>query len=56
MHSHDIRNWEEFKDQRLLVIGASYSAEDTASISYKFGAKHVTISIRGDMLNYKWPA
>ena len=30
MHSHDLREWSEFKGKRILVIGASYSAEDIA--------------------------
>ena len=29
-HSHDFRDAKEYKDQRILVIGTSYSAEDLA--------------------------
>ena len=30
MHAHDFRDASEFKGQRLLLVGASYSAEDIA--------------------------
>lgn len=57
MHSHDFRDAAEFRGQRLLVIGSSYSAEDIASQCYKYGAANVTISFRTkDLRHFHWPA
>ena len=39
LHSHDFRDALEFKDQHVLIIGRSYSAEDIGLQCYKFGAK-----------------
>ena len=55
MHSHDFRGAEEFKGQRVLVVGSSYSGEDIATQLLKFGAAKVVISCRTALLNYKWP-
>ena len=42
--------------QRVLLVGASYSAEDIALQLVKFGAAHVTISHRTRPMEYKgWP-
>ena len=46
MHSHDFRDAQEFAGKRLLVIGSSYSAEDIALQSKKYGASSVTVSYR----------
>jgi len=46
MHSHDFRDAQEFAGKRLLVIGSSYSAEDIALQSKKYGAHSVTVSYR----------
>lgn len=56
IHSHDFRDAEEFKGQRLLIVGASYSAEDLASQCLKFGAKSVVTSYRSKPMNFKWPS
>ena len=42
MHSHDFRDAREFAGQRLLVIGSSYSAEDIALQTKKYGASSVS--------------
>lgn len=55
MHSHDFRNANEFKNQNILVIGSSYSAEDIGLQCWKFGCKSVTISYRTNAMGFKWP-
>ena len=45
IHSHDYRNAYTFKDENVLIIGSSYSAEDIGLQCWKFGAKSVTIHI-----------
>ena len=52
MHSHDFRDALEFKDQTVLVIGSSYSAEDIALQCVKYGAKEVVCSYRYRLTNY----
>lgn len=54
-HAHDFRGADEFKDQDVLVIGASYSAEDIGSQAYKMGARSVTASYRSEPMGYDWP-
>lgn len=46
LHSHDFRSGEEFRGQRLLIIGSSYSATDISVNCLKFGAKHIIISYK----------
>ena len=55
LHAHDFRDALEFKDQDILVIGSSYSAEDIGSQCYKYGAKSVTIGYRNNPMGFKWP-
>ena len=55
MHSHDFRNALEFKDKRLLIIGSSYSAEDIALQSLKYGANSVTCTYRTGAMGFDWP-
>ncbi|KAL4225631.1 hypothetical protein ACF0H5_016317 [Mactra antiquata] len=55
LHSHNFRDPNEFKGQRLLVIGASYSAEDIAIQCCKFGAKSIISSWRTKPMGFKWP-
>ncbi len=55
LHAHDFRDALEFEDQDVLLIGSSYSAEDIGSQCYKYGAKSVTISHRGDPMGFNWP-
>ena len=55
LHAHDFKNAEEFKGQKILVVGASYSAEDLALQTLKFGAMKVTTCWRTNPMGFKWP-
>ncbi|XP_060582515.1 trimethylamine monooxygenase-like [Ruditapes philippinarum] len=55
LHSHDFRDAKEFKDQRLLVVGSSYSAEDLALQCMKYGAKSAICTWRTKPMGFKWP-
>ncbi|MBO0891759.1 MAG: NAD(P)/FAD-dependent oxidoreductase, partial [Acidothermales bacterium] len=55
LHSHDFRDAREFAGKDLLVVGSSYSAEDIALQSKKYGAKSVTISYRTAPMGFPWP-
>ena len=55
MHSHDFRDAQEFTGKRLLVIGSSYSAEDIALQTRKYGAQSVTVSYRTAPMGFPWP-
>ncbi|MDV8001668.1 NAD(P)/FAD-dependent oxidoreductase [Rhodococcus sp. IEGM 1408] len=54
-HAHDFRGAENLADKRVLLIGASYSAEDIGVQAYKMGARSVTISYRTGAMGYDWP-
>lgn len=47
-HAHDFRGAEAFEGKDVLVIGASYSAEDIGSQAFKMGAQSVTASFRSE--------
>jgi len=55
MHAHDFRDACEFKGKTLLLVGASYSAEDIALQVLKYGAKHVICTWRTRPMGYNWP-
>ncbi|MDX6302503.1 MAG: trimethylamine monooxygenase [Nocardioidaceae bacterium] len=55
MHSHDFRDAKEFAGRDLLVMGSSYSAEDIALQSKKYGASTVTITHRNEPMGFNWP-
>ncbi|XP_060586115.1 trimethylamine monooxygenase-like [Ruditapes philippinarum] len=55
MHSHDFRNASDFRDQRVLVIGSSYSAEDISIQCLKFGAKSIICTWKNKAMGFKWP-
>ena len=55
LHAHDFRDAVEFKDQDVLIIGTSYSAEDIGSQCWKYGCKSVTVSHRTAAMGYDWP-
>ncbi len=55
LHAHDFRDAVEFKDQDVLIIGTSYSAEDIGSQCWKYGAKSITVSHRTAAMGYDWP-
>ena len=55
IHSHDFREGKEFAGQKVLVVGAKYSAEDISLHCKRNGANSVTISYRTKAPNLKWP-
>lgn len=55
IHAHDFRGADQFKDQDLLLIGSSYSAEDIGVQCHKHGAKSVTLSYRSAPIGVEWP-
>lgn len=55
MHAHDFRDAREFTGKRLLIVGASYSAEDIALQSKKYGAASVIMTWRTKPMGFKWP-
>ena len=55
MHGHDFREAREFAGDHVLVIGASYSAEDIALQCHKYGASSVTMTYRTGAMGFKWP-
>ena len=46
IHAHSFRDAQDFKNQRLLLIGNGYSGEDIAMQCVKFGAARATIGFR----------
>lgn len=56
LHSHEFRDAREFKDQDILIIGSSYSAEDIGTQCFKYGAKSITFSYRTSPIGHDWPA
>ncbi|MGB1313549.1 MAG: NAD(P)-binding domain-containing protein [Bizionia paragorgiae] len=55
MHAHDFRGADQFKDQNILLIGSSYSAEDIGVQCHKHGAQSVTLSYRSNPIGVEWP-
>jgi len=55
LHAHDFREAREFKDQTVLLVGSSYSAEDIAMQCVKYGAKKVVCSYRTAPMGFHWP-
>src|SRR5690554_4839771 len=55
IHAHDFRDALEFKNQDLLLVGGSYSAEDIGTQCYKYGARSITFSYRSQPMGYTWP-
>lgn len=56
LHAHDFRSADEFAGKDVVVVGASYSAEDVGLQCHKYGAKSVTFTWRTRPMNFKWPA
>ncbi|XP_060590331.1 trimethylamine monooxygenase-like [Ruditapes philippinarum] len=54
MHSHDFKEANEFRGQKILIIGSTFSAEDVAIHCLKFGATHIIISFRIKPTGLKW--
>ena len=55
LHAKEVRHFDEFKKQRVLVIGSFLSAEDISLLLIKFGAKDVIISYKYTPLALNWP-
>ncbi len=55
LHAHDFRDALEFKDQDVLIVGRSFSAEDIGAQCWKYGARSITTSYRTRPMGYKWP-
>ncbi|MGB2921084.1 MAG: NAD(P)/FAD-dependent oxidoreductase [Mycobacterium sp.] len=55
LHSHDFRDAVEFAGKDLLILGSSYSAEDIALQTRKYGARSVTVSYRNSPMGFGWP-
>lgn len=55
LHGHDFRDAREFEDKHVIIVGASYSAEDISLQCHKYGAASVTISYRTAAMGFKWP-
>ncbi|MEM7169956.1 MAG: NAD(P)/FAD-dependent oxidoreductase [Pseudomonadota bacterium] len=55
VHAHDFRDALAYKGKDILIVGASYSAEDIGSQCWKYGAKSVTLSYRTAPPGYTWP-
>ncbi|MFC4224217.1 NAD(P)-binding domain-containing protein [Lysinibacter cavernae] len=54
-HAHDFRGAEGLRDQNVLLIGSSYSAEDIGIQAHKMGARSVTLSYRTAPMGLDWP-
>lgn len=55
LHAHDFRDAREFSGKDILVMGASYSAEDIGSQCWKYGAKSITSCYRSAPMGFGWP-
>ncbi|ODA65905.1 Phenylacetone monooxygenase [Methyloligella halotolerans] len=55
LHAHDFRDALEFKGKDVLLIGASYSAEDIGVQCHKYGANSITFSYRTAPMGFDWP-
>ena len=55
LHSKQVKHLNEFRGQRILVIGSFISAVDLAVMLVKFGAEHVIIAYKYRPLARKWP-
>ena len=55
LHAHDFRDAVEFADKDILIVGASYSAEDIGSQCHKYGANHIYCTSRAGTMGYDWP-
>ncbi|XP_033753228.1 dimethylaniline monooxygenase [N-oxide-forming] 3-like [Pecten maximus] len=55
LHSHDFRRGSDFKGQRVLLVGSSYSAEDIAMQCRKMGSGKVITCYRTKPMGFRWP-
>lgn len=54
-HAHDFRGAEGLAGMDVLLVGASYSAEDIGVQAFKMGARSVTFSYRTAPMGFDWP-
>ena len=55
LHAHDFRDAMEFTGRDILIVGASYSAEDIGSQCHKYGANRIYCTSRAGTMGYDWP-
>lgn len=55
LHAHDFRDAAQFAGQDVLIVGASYSAEDIGLQCHKYGARSVTMTYRTAAMGFNWP-
>ena len=55
LHSKQVKHLNEFKGQKILIIGSFISAEDLAMTLVKFGAESVIIAYKYRPIGRKWP-
>lgn len=55
LHSKDVRHMDEYKGQRILMVGSYLSADDLAVMAVKFGAQSVIVSYKYRPHGFKWP-
>lgn len=55
VHAHDFRDAREFEGKDVLLMGASYSAEDIGSQCWKYGANSITTCYRSAPMGFNWP-
>lgn len=53
--AHDFRDAEHYKGKHVMVVGASYSAEDIGSQCWKYGAKTITACYRTQPMGFHFP-
>jgi len=56
IHSHSVRSAAVYKGKSIVIVGASYSAEDIASLCWKYGAEQIVLSHRHSPMPYRWPS
>ena len=55
LHAHDFRDAVEFAGKDILIVGASYSAEDIGSQCHKYGARNIYCTSRAGTMGFDWP-
>lgn len=55
LHSVQVTDYLDYKNERVLVIGSGLSAEDAVLQCYKYGAKSITVTYRTKPMSQKFP-
>lgn len=55
IHSIEVTDYLDYKDERVLVVGSGLSAEDAILQCYKYGAKAITVTYRTKPMSQKFP-